>query len=205
MKKGKETLKHFKSIWLGICCLGCGFALGFFLGDYEQANEPVIYEKTDWNESEYATVSNTSERINENTKFVIQKKRLNDGSIWRDEEKMPEAFWGMERGEFLCALQEEGTLKLPQKFVLQDLSLVSFSKDKVLVEETFMEPELETDYYLTVYDNRLVVLFADRETVYMETGIMIEQVPDEMQRSIMEGYQVTSEQELFEMLEALTS
>ena len=56
-----------------------------------------------------------------------------------------------------------------------------------------------------VADHFIVVYEEDRSTLYMNTDILLERLPDSLQREIMEGKFVASEEELYLFLESYSS
>ena len=56
-----------------------------------------------------------------------------------------------------------------------------------------------------MYDDKLVVLYGDKKTIYLETDIMVEDLPAEVDIRSLDGYSISSEQELFDLLEAFSS
>ena len=62
-----------------------------------------------------------------------------------------------------------------------------------------------SSFYLAVYDNEVVVLLDDRETIYIETGIRLEELPAEQQEEIISMMWIEDEAELYDFLEAHSS
>ena len=56
-----------------------------------------------------------------------------------------------------------------------------------------------------VADHFIVVYEEDRSTIYMNTDILLDLLPDSLQREIMEGKYVASEEELYLFLESYSS
>ena len=65
---------------------------------------------------------------------------------------------------------------------------------------------LPTDsFYIAIYDNEVVVLLDDRETVYIETDIKLDKLPEEEQEKIINMMFIEDEAGLYDFLEAHSS
>ena len=64
---------------------------------------------------------------------------------------------------------------------------------------------LPYEYILKEEDGYVVVYYADGETLYDNTAIMVEQLPWRLQREIRGGKQISSETELYNFLENYSS
>lgn len=183
-------------------CIAC-FLFGLLLGNQwkpqerkeSNRNSEVVAEK------DSLAVAYTENRILPTTEYILQRKSLNDGSVSRTVLNLPESFVGMNRGEFLSAIKEA----IAEKENTLGCSVLSFSSERVVVEETEFNPDEEQRFYLEVYDDKLVVLYGDKKTIYLETDIMVEDLPAEVDIRSLDGYSISSEQELFDLLEAFSS
>ena len=185
-----------------LSCIAC-FLFGLLLGNQwipenrkeSNRNSEVMTEK------DSLTVAYTENKILPTTEYILQRKSLNDGSVSRTVLNLPESFVGMNRGEFLNAIKEA----IAEKENTIGCSVLSFSSERVVVEETEFNPDEEQRFYLEVYEDKLVVLYGDKKTVYLETDIRIEDLPAEVDICSLDGYSISSEQELFDLLEAFSS
>ena len=62
-----------------------------------------------------------------------------------------------------------------------------------------------TKYYVHASEGYVVIYQADHETVYCETSIRVEHLPEELQSSLEEGIALYSDEELYEFLENYSS
>lgn len=84
---------------------------------------------------------------------------------------------------------------------------------QLLTENQDQEPEVAEssvgtasyEYVLGEEDGYIIVYYADRETVYSNTDIRVEELPASLQREIGEGKPVYSEGELYDFLESYSS
>ena len=58
---------------------------------------------------------------------------------------------------------------------------------------------------MAVQDNEVVVLLEDKETVFINTGIRLEELPEAVQLDIMQMRVVEDEEKLYDFLEAYSS
>lgn len=79
-------------------------------------------------------------------------------------------------------------------------------------EQTTEEPSIEiSDYesnyrFILLNDNgKVTVYHSDNVTVYLDTGISVDTLPQELQNQLMYGIRFTTEMELFEFLENYSS
>ena len=84
---------------------------------------------------------------------------------------------------------------------------------QLLTENEDQEPEVAEssvgtasyEYVLGEEDGYIIVYYADRETVYSNTDIRVEELPASLQKEIGEGKPVYSEGELYDFLESYSS
>lgn len=193
----KRTI--YLTLFCGVACFLIGLLLGnkLFSAEHKENDrnsEPVT-------PIESLTVAYTENRILPTTEYILQSKNLNDGSVSRTVLNLPESFVGMSRGEFMKAMKDLTS----EKGNIVGCSVVSFSSERVVVEETTFDPEEEQRFYLKVYEDKLVVLYGDKKTVYLETDISIEDLSAKIDVGSLDGYSISSEQELFDLLEAFSS
>ena len=85
------------------------------------------------------------------------------------------------------------------------LEVLAFSKERVVVQKNYKFLQPGNGYYLAVYDNEVVVYQENRETIYIETDIILETLPEALQRKIMEMMWIENEEKLFDFLENYSS
>lgn len=60
-------------------------------------------------------------------------------------------------------------------------------------------------FFLGVYDSRVVVLEENKETIYLETDIPAESLPEEIRQRLITTFWVQDEEELYSYLETFSS
>lgn len=144
--------------------------------------------------------------VTADTLYLVEQVDLDKGTVTESEETIPVMYIGLNREELLKALsayEENPPLtELEQGF--ETIELTAFSKDRVAVCKYYKE-KTPQGFYLMVADHFIVVYEEDRSTLYMNTDILMERLPDSLQREIMEGKFVASEEELYLFLESYSS
>ena len=60
-------------------------------------------------------------------------------------------------------------------------------------------------YYLFEFDGRVAVFEKDKETMYLETAIPVEMLPESLRSDLKDGIAIDTERELYEFLENYSS
>lgn len=114
---------------------------------------------------------------------------------------------GMNREQFLEAIEEYEAFpplsEMERGFV--SLEVLSFSRERVVVQMNYRFLVPTSSFYLAVYDNEVVVYLEDKETIYIETEILLEQLPEELQQEIIDMRWMPDEEALYDFLETYSS
>jgi len=166
-----------------------------------QEKEPIYNQET------VMDVSVIEETLNADTKYIIQELDMDNNSVLETEERVPSMYLGMNREQFLLAMEQyEAFPPLSEKergFV--GLEVKSFSTQRVVVQMNYKYVQPSKSFYLAVADNELVVLLEDQKTVYIHTGIRLEDLPENVQHDIINMRFVENEEKLYNFLEAYSS
>ena len=190
------------------------FCIGFYYGmktenffypgnkTEEHYSSPHIIRE----ENSAAPVVMEEELITEHTKYVVKTVLLPDEEISNEILQIPDQYIGMDRETFLAAI-ENFTLVPPtserEKGFVSAL-VESFSPSRVKVT-MYYEPEEEKSFYLAVFDHQVIVYEEDQNTIFMRTGILMEDLPEEVQLKIIAGLTLETEEELYNFLESYSS
>lgn len=144
--------------------------------------------------------------VTADTKYLVELVDLDLGTVTESEEAVPVMYIGLNREELLEAISayDKNPPLTEQEKGFETIELTSFSKDRVVVCKYYKEKRPE-GFYLMVADHFIVVYEEDRSTLYMNTDILLDLLPDSLQREIMEGKYVASEEELYLFLESYSS
>lgn len=144
--------------------------------------------------------------VTADTLYLVESVNLTKGTAIQSEETMPVKYIGLNREELLEELSSycdnPPLTELEQGF--ETAELTAFSKDRVAVCKYYRE-KTPKHFYLMVADHFIIVCEEDGQTLYMNTDILLERLPDSLQREIMAGKPVASEEELYLFLESYSS
>lgn len=144
--------------------------------------------------------------VTADTRYLLEMVDLTKGTVTESEETIPVMYIGLNREELLQALSayEDNPPLTELELGFETIELTAFSKDRVAVCKYYKE-KAPQGFYLMVADHFIVVYEEDRSTLYMNTDILLERLPDILQREIMAGKFVASEEELYLFLESYSS
>ena len=167
----------------------------------EEIPTDIAEEKEIW---EAAAVEKT---LNADTEYVIQEKDLLRGTVVETSWQIPGKYMGMTRELFLTSMEEYAkNPPLSEKergFV--GLEVVSFSPERVVVQMNYEYVQPSESFYIVVQNNEVVVLLEDGKTVFINTGIQLEELPELVQMKIIQMYYVENEEALYNFLETYSS
>ena len=150
--------------------------------------------------------------VTADTIYLVEEVNLTDGTVHETEENVPVRYIGLDREMLVNELEIYGSnpplSELERGF--ETIELTSFSKDRVVVCKYYKlekenERASEQGYYLMVADHLIVVYRGDRQTIYMNTDILLESLSDVLQAEIIHGKYLETEEEVFNFLESYSS
>ncbi len=144
--------------------------------------------------------------VTADTLYLVEEVDLTKGLVNEKQEVLPVKYIGLDRDgmlEELTAYDSNPPLtELERGF--QTIELTSFSKDRIVVCKYYKEKE-DKGFYLMVADHFIVVYEEDKETLYMNTDILLESLEEPLQAEIMQGKYIESEEALYNFLESYSS
>ncbi len=144
--------------------------------------------------------------VTADTLYLVENVNLTKGTAVQTQETMPVKYIGLNREELLEELsfycENPPLTELEQGF--ETAELTAFSKDRVAVCKYYRD-KTPRHFYLKVADHFIIVCEEDGQTLFMNTDILLERLPDSLQREIMAGKPVASEEELYLFLESYSS
>ena len=175
------------------------------IGDGQVSEEKPDGEDSEGENSLEAAV--TAVTLCVDTKFVLEETDILNHTVVETTQRLPNMYVGMDREQFLQAMEiyekAPPLSELERGFV--SLEVLAFSKERVVVQKNYKFLQPGNGYYLAVYDNEVVVYQENRETIYIETDIILETLPEALQRKIMEMMWIKNEEKLFDFLENYSS
>lgn len=141
------------------------------------------------------------------TQYIIQEVDIRKNTSVETKWKVPDMYIGMDRTSFVREMelyQQSPSLK-DQELGFVSVEVVSFSKARVVVRKNYMFREVFTSFYLVNEKNYVVVYCDDLQTVYMNTNISLDSLPDGLKQEIIRNKYIASEEELYNFLETYSS
>ena len=171
-------------------------------GDYSLAQE------ADEGEEELVLeAASSSETLSVETEYVLEERDIDGHTTVETTWKLPDKYVGMDREQFLEAMEFYEAFpplsEMERGFV--SLEVLSFSRERVVVQMNYRYVKPSSSFYLAAYDNEVLVYLEDKETVYIETDIMLEELSDELQKEVIDMMWIENEEELYDFLEAYSS
>ncbi len=203
--------------------LGLGIFLGvwgsrfFYPGHWQDLNEPelsppdfgdenlALEELYETEESVAAAVS--GETLCADTEYVLEETDVIRNTTVETSWNIPHKYIGMNRESFLEAMElyaaHPPLSEVERGFV--GLEVLSFSREKVVVRMDYRYVQPSESFYLAVQANEVVVYLEDKSTIYINTGIPLEEFPEQIQLQIMDMLFVPDEVTLYDFLETYSS
>lgn len=187
-----------------------GFASNMMMMDYFYPNnlkrENAKAQEMPVKEKMPVSVMDTSV-VTANTRYVIQEYNALNGQLTQNEETAPDKFIGLDRKKL--AQEIENYNKKPsltdQEKGFTFMELVSFSNDKVVVKKSYEKQEAANGFFLLNENHYVVVYDHELSGIYMNTNILVEELPEKLQNEIIHMKYIQDEGELFNFLESYSS
>ncbi|MCM1120752.1 MAG: hypothetical protein NC543_15475 [bacterium] len=147
------------------------------------------------------------ETLHSDTEYVLREKDLLSGSEVETSGEMPDMFIGMNREQFLTAMENYAAAPpLSEKergFV--SLDVLSFAPSRVVVQMNYRYVQPSKSFYVMAVNDLIVVYKEDKETVYQYTNIRLSELPERLQQEIIGVMYIADEESLYDFLESYTS
>ena len=202
--------------------LGLGIYLGvwgihfFYPGLWHDMNDtakpPYVVDETVTDEEgnfppTSVAVASSGETLCADTEYVLEETDILRGTSVETSWKIPHKYIGMDRENFLETMdlyaEHPPLSEIERGFV--GLEVLSFSRERVVVRMDYRYVQPSESFYLAVTDHEVVVYLEDRTTVYINTGIALEDLPEALQLQIMDMLFVPDEETLYDFLETYSS
>jgi len=168
-----------------------------------QEEEEILYPKEEllWE------AAAASETLSADTEYVLEETNVLDQSVVQTTWRLPSQYMGMNRKQFLEAMElyeaHPPLSEMERGFV--GLEVLSFSRERVVVQMNYRYVQPSASFYLAVYDNEVVVYLEDRKTIYIHTEIPLSSLPEEVQQEIIQMMWMPDEESLYNFLESYSS
>ena len=138
---------------------------------------------------------------------MLEETDIVNNTVVETSWKLPDKYVGMNREQFLAAMESYAAFpplsELERGFV--GLEVLSFSRERVVIQMNYQYLQPSSSFYLAVLNNEVVVYLEDMETIYINTGIELESLPEDLQMDIIQMLWVKDEESLYNFLETYSS
>ncbi len=167
----------------------------------------VVMEEGGTAEEAAEEVAFSAETLCVDTEYILEETDVLYHTVVETTWRLPDKYVGMNREQFLQAMEVYEAFpplsELERGFV--GLEVLSFSRDRVVIQMNYKFVQPSSSFYLAVYDNKVVVYLEDRKTIYIETEILLDSLPQQLQESIIGMMWVENEEKLYDFLENYSS
>ncbi len=181
--------------------------VGAYQAGYLTEQEPASSSLSEQERHEEQEVSALTQKLNASTSYVLEETDLRNDTVVETSWKLPAKYIGMNREQFLEAMElyeaSPPLHELERGFV--SLEVKSFSPQKVVVQMNYDYVQPGSSFYLKVEDNYVVVYLEDKATIYMDTDILLKDLPEDLQQEIIQVMYVPDEERLYDFLENYSS
>lgn len=148
-----------------------------------------------------------SETLCVDTEYILRETNVLDHTEMEIVRRLPQKYVGMNREQFLTVMDiyEEFPPLSEQQRGFVGLEVLSFSRERVVVRMDYKYIQPSASFYLAAYDNKVWVYLEDKQTVFIETDIRVDQLPEELQQEIIQMKWVENQKELYNFLENYSS
>ena len=204
--------------------LGLGIFLGvwgirfFYPGRWQDMNDKtqpqVISEEEntsadtgDTETAESLAAAASGDTLCADTEYVLEETDILRNTTVETSWRIPHKYIGMNREQFIetMELYEAHPPLSEVERGFAGLEVLSFSRERVVVRMDYRYVQPSESFYLAVRANEVVVYLEDRSTIYINTGIGLEELPEEIQLQIMDMLFVPNEETLYDFLETYSS
>lgn len=184
------------------------FYPGSYRGSYPGRYSEVPADRADTSEvPENVAVTVSEETLCADTEYVLKETDILRNTSVETSWQIPHKYIGMTRERFLETMnlyaEHPPLSELERGFV--GLEVLSFSREKVVVRMDYRYLQPSDGFYLAVRDNEVVVYLEDRSTIYINTGIALDSLPEKIQMQVMDMLSIPDEETLYDFLETYSS
>lgn len=158
-------------------------------------------------DGEAVRTATSSETLCVDTEYVLEETDVVRETVVETTWKLPDKYIGMNREQFIESMENYEAFpplsEVERGFI--GLEVLSFSRERVVVQMNYQYLQPTIGFFIAALDNEIVVYLEDKETIYINTGIPLEGVPEEIQMQIIQMLWVEDEESLYNFLETYTS
>ncbi|MDE5781944.1 MAG: hypothetical protein K2I03_10815 [Lachnospiraceae bacterium] len=168
----------------------------------------TIYETMDENPAlndDMADANAVKEEIvSSETRYILETYNMETNTITKEELTVPVEYLGMDRQSMIDYLSDCNDSDVDDN--TENIRLVSFSSACIVIRKSVKhEDKTEYNYWITEENGIVMVYKADKEELYLDTGIETIDLEKEDKKKLQNGFYLENIQELYNYLETITS
>lgn len=203
-------MKRFSIIAVGIlsvCLFFSGCYYLSFVRTIKKMELSVQESEYDVSASESEAAASDSLVISPDTVCVYELYYIDTGEHVQYQSSPGSDMAGLTRSQLVNRLKEymEHLSITEYEEGLISYDVLSFSKDKVVLQKIYDRNKVQYKYFITVRNREVIVYYSDKKTVFEHTGIRLEPMDVELQHILQTGIPVRDIEELYDFLAAFTS
>ena len=195
-------MKKYIICFLLLLCVG-GAAAGYLV---MHENERLRGEEAQYIEDNAAAAA-AGEVTRTTTKLIAETYDEQTKEVSKEIVNIPSAFLGLTRTQLiekLAAYMDDMPLE-ELNSGLVNYELMYFSPEYIMTRKTYNLPEDFNKYYIRMTRGCITVYYSDQDTVCEYTDIQLEDLPENLQASVISGMKIRGEKELYDFLENYSS
>ncbi len=210
---------YLLSFLLCILFLGCVYFGSYYyvtkymtepiVEDYNQVtlNSETVEAPQEESDAAIYVDTNEEERIDSYTNYILESYDMTNYELHEEKLPMPSEYIGLTREGLITYLEDYARYpsEEDQEKFLEDIQLISYSDEKIIIRKSFKPEEIPETFYLMVENNMVNVYYKDKKTVYMYTDISLNTLPLDVQSEIISIKYIRSPEELYNFLETYSS
>lgn len=208
----KDVIKQLTVVTVISVLLVLLFAGGYYYGSKIDNNELVTIKA----EEHLPEGITAEELLDSDTEYVLESHDLDSDEISYKTEKLPVEFIGLAKNDVIDYITSHKEQFQEKNEEIQNVSMISFSNDTLVLRKDVTESmeisetvtyfsEEAYHYYIVLEEGTLVVYKQDKTTVFLETGITVEDLEEEEREQLTRGIGIKNISELYRYLEGYTS
>lgn len=177
----------------------------FYPGD--SVGKQLVEEREKFQEETVEASVSDEPVITANTQYVVQTYNSVTGETTQEDAVAPDKFIGLSREKLIQEIDEynKNPSLSDQELGFHYMELISFSSGRVVVRKSYESVEEEKGFFLLNENHYVVVYDHSLSQIYMNTDILVEELPENLQNEILNMKYVEDEGELYNFLESYSS
>lgn len=183
---------------------GYYYAMNYMKSDNLITKDEAAISNPGVKTSDYTEVNNSdSQVISSEARYIVEEYNSDTDELVKTEEKIPVDYIGLTREQVIDYLTTYAAKNNDE--TLQNVQLVAFSKDLLIIRKTVCNPTNIYSYFVISEDNIIMIYNAEYNKLFIDTGIDISNIDEQYKEELKEGFYIETIHDLYNYLESVTS